>query len=66
MSCEQVLYTSSRADEAFLDALRKPALPEAPQQPFEVCIMYTSHHLSSLMSLKLRRTQALISCHHRH
>ena len=32
----QVLYTSSRADEAFLDALRKPALPKAPEQPFEV------------------------------
>ncbi|CAL5228160.1 g11240 [Coccomyxa viridis] len=32
----EVLYTSSRADEAFLDALRKPALPESPDRPFEV------------------------------
>ena len=34
-----MLYTSSRAEEAFLDALRKPALPEAPEQQFEVCII---------------------------
>ena len=39
VTSEQVIYTSSRADEAFLAALRKPALPEASEQPFEVEVL---------------------------
>lgn len=36
LTCLQVIYTSSRSDEAFLEALRKPSIPDASDPPHEV------------------------------
>ena len=34
--CTQVIYVSSRADEALLEALRKEPFPDAQHEPHEV------------------------------
>jgi hypothetical protein len=61
LACLQVIYTSSRSDEEFLEALRKPSISDASEPPHEVW-----HSLSGLSELKhveflaeIERTEAL-------
>ena len=43
LACLQVIYTSSRSDEAFLEALRKPSFPDASESPHEVWHFQLKH-----------------------